>query len=266
MKLCFSFIYHCYFILIWFYKPCWSYFNNSRLEWRNLTSNHLIFSPLGSSQIFKFADHTEPVRLAGNGDKTKQFLDSSKQVHLDARNISLGQISDISGDVFGNVYISSCEANQIFLLKKDFSLSLLAGDFLGSAGITPDDEIGKGNKLNCPWGLFANYYVEGVFLYFVERFSCSVRVILPNGRLRTLAGELSCGSLLPFSFPTSTILNYDCYLVFSETLEGSNLTKKIMLINPGFNEYKNFELNESKIRMVCFLEGRPSCLVETVCP
>jgi hypothetical protein len=184
------------FLLRIFTIVCTCLYFASRLEWRNRITNELTFMDFAVNKILKIDLNGNKIHLAGNGEKTQILLSSADDMIPDARLISIGTVSDITGDALENIYFSSCESNRIFAISTiNFSLRLVAGNRDGLPGITSDNVIILGNKLSCPWKLFVSDEKQGV--YFVEKHNlCTLRLLSKEtGTVITVSTSLPCTSL-----------------------------------------------------------------------
>jgi hypothetical protein len=194
------------------------YITRSQLEWHNRITNDITYLEFAINKIFKIDANGNQIHLAGNGEKNQILLKSADDLIPDARLISLGSVTDISGDALENIiYFSSCETNRIFTLSADnFSLRFLVGHQSGLPGMTPHHWDILGNELSCPWKLFTNYDNDRGGIYFVEKNNnlCTLRLLSPQTRsVTTISDRLNCSNLglegaIPNHFESHSWKNY----------------------------------------------------------
>jgi hypothetical protein len=197
------------------------YITRSQLEWHNRLTNEITYLEYAINKIFKIDANGNQIHLAGNGEKNQILLKSADDLIPDARLISLGSVTDISGDALENIiYFSSCETNRIFTLSvNNFSVQLLAGHYSGLPGVTPGllDILGNG-LLSCPWKLFTNHDNDRGGTYFVEKnnVSCTLRLLSSPQQTRMItpvSHRLNCSNLglegvVPSQFQSHSFENY----------------------------------------------------------
>ncbi|NJL05674.1 MAG: hypothetical protein HC911_12380 [Chloroflexaceae bacterium] len=130
----------------------------------------------------------------------------------------------------GSVYIADTGNHRIRRIAPDGTISTVAGN--GSAGATGDSELATTARLNGPQGIALA--LDGT-LYIADSNNHRIRVVSPDGIIRTLAGNGSAGSIgdgglardAQLNMPTQLVLDQAGTLYLADT---SN--QRIRMITP----------------------------------
>jgi hypothetical protein len=191
----------------------------------------------GNNQIMKI-NHERTVNFAGNGMKPSLIVPFESK---NAREVAIHTVSGISGDSEGNIYFSSCESNQIFLVNSNHTLTLVAGGYRGKKGSTSDGNVARGNVLSCPSSVFVD---KNNIVYFVENENCRVRWI-DSGNLKTFAGNGHCGNPSYDSKAVDSMLNNPSHLFVNDIGD-------IFITESSLNEVLKIEKSSGEVlRFAC---------------
>ena len=105
-----------------------------------------------------------------------------------ALNAQLQTPAGIAVDTSGNVYVADLDANAVRRISPDGSISTYAGN--GTAGYSGDGGPATVAQLQTPDGLALDAAGN---LYIADRNNHAIRVVFPNGSIRTAAGNGSPG-------------------------------------------------------------------------
>ncbi len=95
----------------------------------------------------------------------------------------LQQAEGIAVDAGGTIYIADAADHRIRSVSVDGVIRTIAGD--GSPGDSGDDGPAKNARLNSPYGLSIDRHGN---LYVADLGNARIRLITPDGRIRTVAG------------------------------------------------------------------------------
>lgn len=131
-----------------------------------------------------------------NPTNHKNKLSFERIKNLSHNTIELKNLSCITGDIFGSIYLTSCSRNQIYKLEKtgieSYSVDLFGGTVKEEIGITKDGFSSFGNPLNCPQEITVQCsFTDCDKLVFHEVGQNLIREIslgsISMGRLKTIA-------------------------------------------------------------------------------
>jgi uncharacterized protein (TIGR03437 family) len=157
------------------------------------------------------------------------------------------QAEGIAADNFGNIYISDAGSHRVRCVSPNGFIKTIAGN--GTPGFSGDGGPASASQLNSPYGLAFDFAGN---LYIADLGNARIRVISPNGLIRTVAGggalpaggknEGSVATLLAFIAPRNIaidgsgivyISDFGAHRVYKMTSDGTLTT----LAGTGFAGY-----------------------------
>jgi sugar lactone lactonase YvrE len=158
---------------------------------------------------------------AGDTDRIRRIDPDGKVTTLPA---SFDTPSGLVLDAAGNLFVADTGANTIRKISPDGIVTTLAGD--GAAGYR--DGPAATARFNGPIGVAAD---DKGNVYVADSYNDRIRVITPEGRVRTLAGQDAPGfadgqgAAAAFDTPTGIALNRHGVLLVADS--GNNAIRKI---------------------------------------
>eukprot|EP01040_Poterioochromonas_malhamensis_P007468 gene7468-8056_t len=131
------------------------------------------------SHLYHYEPGKDPVLIVAR--HTNVLEQSLVKMNYDANNAPFSEITDVTGDVEGNLYISECATNRIYKLVPSISDAITSPQYTIElfAPLTQVHEV----NLACPYGLFYLEYAENndqklkEGLYFINQQTCQIRFI-----------------------------------------------------------------------------------------
>eukprot|EP01040_Poterioochromonas_malhamensis_P012616 gene12616-13809_t len=206
---------------------------------------------LERNRLYYYDKVEGPVLIAAASSNIKQLTLLQKYEVLNA---PFQEITDVTGDLDGNLYISECKANKIYKLvpsfngtvysslttKPQYTIEIFAEN-KGTSLLAP-----QSSELSCPYGLHYLEHPENKGstlkegLYFINQHTCQIRLISKNTGIIEIFYTLHglCSSKMTFlSVHPSSLTMY--YLTEPQTT--------IHILQPliGPENEKDFFLHES---------------------